>query len=103
MVVEVTSLVWQLVEAAVYKPYKICHVVGFKKNQCYSLRFLPRAPTEIMSPVSRIVPKTLKRTLWGFLTAILLQNIKKLNRDALEIFEKFLKNVSENRKRREVS
>ena len=26
--VEVTSLVWQLVEATDYKAYKICHIVG---------------------------------------------------------------------------
>ena len=36
MAVEVTSLVWQVVEATAYKAYKICHVVGL----LYSLRFL---------------------------------------------------------------
>ena len=34
MAVDVTSLVWQLVEAtaSAYKAYKICHVVGLKKR-----------------------------------------------------------------------
>ena len=39
------SLVWQLVKA--YKGIKICNLVGLRKNtQCYSLRFLRKAPTK---------------------------------------------------------
>ena len=47
MGVEVTSLlVRQLVEA--YKAYKICHLVGLKKEKshCYSLRFLQKSHTK---------------------------------------------------------
>ena len=77
MAVEVTSLVLQLVEA-----YKICHLVGLKKqagNDPY-LRLKNRKGTSkcqvfsstvpawgkifqffLKSPVSRIVPKNLKR------------------------------------------
>ena len=41
-----SSLVWLLVEATAYRAYKICHVVGLKKSQCYSLRFIRKAPTK---------------------------------------------------------
>ena len=47
MAVEVT-LMWPLVEASAsaYEAYKTCHFVGLEKSQCYSLRFLRKAPTK---------------------------------------------------------
>ena len=53
--VEVRSIVWQLVEAtaSAYKAYKICHVVSLEKIQCYSLRFLRKAPTKNSCMVSQ--------------------------------------------------
>ena len=77
MAVEIVSLVWQLVEAtsSAYKAYKICHVVGLKKSQCHSLRFLRKAPTKNYQEKehvqkNRVQEKTrsfqIERSLWLF-------------------------------------
>ena len=49
MAVEVTRLVWQLVEAAAYKANKICHLVSVKKDSAiacvfYEQRRIKNAP-----------------------------------------------------------
>ena len=59
MAVEVTSLVWQLVEATAYK---ICHLVGLIKSQCYSLHFLRKEPTKNWV-LSRLKAQTLSRSI----------------------------------------
>ena len=70
MAVEVTRLVWQLVEAAAYKANKICHLVSVKKDSAiacvfYEQRRIKNALLKklVLSNVKYLPTKSFKTTL----------------------------------------